>query len=57
LPVAVFAIVLAAIGGLVRDSQVIPHMLTWYFGPAPAWVRQRRNRRHMRQRMLSAPSG
>ena len=35
--VAVFVIVLAAIRGLVRDSQVIPRALTWFFGPAPAW--------------------
>jgi len=56
-PVALFAIVLAAIRGLVRDSQVIPHALTWYFGPAPAWYVRRRNRRYRRQQMLDAPSG
>jgi hypothetical protein len=56
-PVALFAIALAAIRGLVRDSQVIPHALTWYLGPAPAWYVRRRNRRHLRQQMLNAPSG
>ncbi|HTQ89640.1 MAG TPA: hypothetical protein VMK84_09125 [Streptosporangiaceae bacterium] len=55
--VAMVAIVLAAIRDLVRDSQVIPHMLTWYFGPAPAWYIRRRNRRHLRQQMLDAPAG
>ena len=55
-PVALFAIVLAASRGLVRDSQVIPRALTWYFGPAPAWVRRRRNRRNLRQQMLDAPA-
>jgi hypothetical protein len=56
-PLAVFAIVLAAIRDLVRDSQVIPHALTWYFGPAPAWYIRRRNRRYLRQQMLDAPAG
>src|SRR5271165_3690785 len=56
-PVAVFAIVLAAIRGLVRDSQVIPHALSWYLGPAPAWYIRRQNRRHLRQQMLDAPTG
>jgi hypothetical protein len=56
-PMAVFAIVLAAIRNLVRDSQVIPRALTWYFGPAPAWYIRRRNRRYLRQQMLDAPSG
>jgi hypothetical protein len=55
-PVALFAIVLAAIRGLVRDSQVIPHALTWFFGPAPAWHVRRRNRRYLRQQMLDAPA-
>jgi hypothetical protein len=35
-------ILLAAIGGLVRDNLVIPRVLTWYFGPAPAWYIRRR---------------
>jgi hypothetical protein len=52
-----FVIVLAAIRGLVRDSQVIPRMLTWYFGPAPAWYIRRRNRRYLRQQRLGASSG
>jgi hypothetical protein len=56
-PVAMFAIVLAAIGGLVRDNLVIPRVLTWYFGPAPAWYIRRRNRRYLRQQMLDAPTG
>jgi len=56
-PVAVFAIVLAAIRGLVRDSQVIPHALSWYLGPAPASYTRRQNRRHLRQQMLDAPTG
>jgi hypothetical protein len=55
--VAMAAIVLAAIRDLVRDNQVIPHALTWYFGPAPAWYIRRRNRRHLRQQMLDAPAG
>jgi hypothetical protein len=55
--VAMVAIVLAAIRDLVRDSQVIPHALTWYFGPAPAWYIRRRNRRYLRQQMLDAPTG
>jgi L-aminopeptidase/D-esterase-like protein len=56
-PLALFAIALAAARGLVRDSQVIPHALTWYFGPAPAWYVRRQNRRHLRQQMLNASSG
>ena len=56
-PLAMFAIVLTAITGLVRDSQVVPRALTWYFGAAPAWVIRRRNRRRLRQQMLNAPSG
>ena len=56
-PVALFAIVLAAIRGLVRDSDVIPRALSWYFGPAPAWYMRRRKRRHLRQQMLDSPSG
>ena len=56
-PVALVAIVLAAIRDLVRDSQVIPHALSWYFGPAPAWYTRRQKRRHLRQQMLDAPSG
>ena len=56
-PVALFAIVLAASRGLVRDSQVIPRALTWYFGSVPAWVRRRRNRRYLRQQMLDAATG
>ncbi|GEM_PF-7002256 len=51
-PVALFTIVLAAIRGLLRDSEVIPHALSWYFGPAPAWYIRRRNRRYLRQHML-----
>jgi hypothetical protein len=54
--VAMVAIVLAAIRGLVRDSQVIPDVLTWYLGPAPAWVIRRRNRRRLRRQMLDAPA-
>jgi len=50
--VALFTIVLAAIRGLLRDSEVIPHALSWYFGPAPAWYIRRRNRRYLRQHML-----
>ncbi len=56
-PVALVAIVLAAIRGLVRDSQVIPHTLSWYLGPAPAWYTRRQKRRHLRQKMLDAPTG
>ncbi len=56
-PMAMFAIVLAAIRGLVRDNEVIPRMLSWYFGPAPAWYVRRRKRRHLRQQMLDASSG
>jgi hypothetical protein len=56
-PVALSAIALAAIRGLVRDSQVIPNVLTWYFGPAPAWYIRRRNRRRLRRQMLDAPAG
>ena len=56
-PVALVAIVLAAIRGLVQDSQVIPHALTWYLGSAPAWYIRRQNRRHLRQQMLDAPAG
>jgi hypothetical protein len=55
--VATFAIMLAAIRGLVRDSQVIPQALSWYFGPAPAWYARRRNRRRLRRQMLDAPTG
>ena len=55
-PVALFAIVLAAIRGLVRDNQVIPKTLTWYLGPAPAWYIRRQKRRHLRQQMLGVPS-
>jgi len=54
--VAMVAITLAAIRDLVRDSEVIPHALTWYFGPPPAWYRRRRNRRHLRQQMLDTPA-
>jgi len=54
--VAMVAITLAAIRGLVRDSEVIPHALTWYFGPPPAWYRRRRNRRHLRQQILDTPA-
>jgi hypothetical protein len=53
-PMALFAIALAAIRGLVRDSQVIPRGLTWFFGPAPAWYIRRQNRRHLRRQMLNA---
>jgi hypothetical protein len=56
-PVIMVAIVLAAIRDLMRDSQVIPRTLTWYFGSAPAWYIRRRNRRHLRQQMLDAPTG
>ena len=49
--VAMFAIVLAAIRVLVRDSQVIPHALTWLLGPAPDWYK-RRNLRYQRQQRL-----
>ncbi len=55
-PVALFAIVLAGIRSLVRDSQVIPKTLAWYLGPAPAWYLRRQERRHLRQQMLGAPS-
>ncbi len=54
---AIFAIMLAAIRSPVRDSQVIPRVLTWYFGPAPAWYIRRRNRRYLRQQMPGAPNG
>jgi hypothetical protein len=54
--VAMFAIVLGAIRGLVRDSQVIPHTLTWLLGPAPDWYK-RRNLRYQRQRRLGEPGG
>jgi uncharacterized protein YjiS (DUF1127 family) len=56
-PLVMSAIMLAAIRRLVRDNQVIPRVLTWYFGPVPAWVRRRRNRRYLRQQMLDAPAG
>jgi hypothetical protein len=56
-PVALSLIALAAIRDLVRDSQVIPDVLTWYFGPAPAWYIRRRNRRRLRRQMLDAPAG
>ena len=56
-PVALFAMVLAAIRGLVRDNQLIPRTLTWYFGSAPAWYIRRRNRRYLRQQMLDAATG
>ncbi len=42
-PVALFAIVLAASRGLVRDSQVIPRTLTWYFGSVPDGAARRRS--------------
>jgi hypothetical protein len=56
-PVALSVIALAAIRGVVRDSQVLPRALTWYFGRAPAWYIRRRNRRYLRQQMLDAPTG
>jgi len=34
-----------------------PDVLTWYFGPAPAWYIRRRNRRRLRRQMLDAPAG
>jgi hypothetical protein len=41
--VIVFVIVLAAVRGLVRDSQVMPRALTWLLGPAPAWYERRKS--------------
>ena len=55
--VVTVAIMLAAIRGLVQDNQVIPHVLSWYFGPAPGWYTRRQKRRHLRQQMLDAPGG
>ena len=54
--VAMVAIVLAAIRDLVRDSQVIPHVLSWYFGPVSTWHMRRLRRRYLRQQMLDAPA-
>jgi hypothetical protein len=54
--VAMFAIVLAAIRDLVRDSQVIPRALGWYFGPVSTWHMRRLKRRYLRQQMLDAPA-
>jgi hypothetical protein len=55
--VAMFVIALAAIRGLVRDSQVIPRTLTWYFGPVSAWHNRRLKRRYLRQQRLDEPTG
>jgi hypothetical protein len=52
-PMALFAVTLATVRGLVRDSQIIPRGLTWYFGPAPAWYIRRQNRRRLRRQMLN----
>jgi hypothetical protein len=54
--VPMFVIALAAIRRLVRESQVVPDALTWYFGPAPAWVIRWRNRRYLRRQRLHARS-
>ena len=54
--VAMVAIVLAAIRDLVRDSQVIPRTLSWYFGPVSTWHMRRLRRRYLRQQMLDAPA-
>jgi hypothetical protein len=52
-----FVIALAAIRGLVRDSQVIPRTLTWYSGPVSAWHNRRLKRRYLRPQRLDAPTG
>jgi hypothetical protein len=54
--VAMVAIVLAAMRDLVRDSQVIPRTLSWYFGPVSTWHIRRLKRRYLRQQMLDAPA-
>jgi len=54
---AIFVIALVAIRRLVRDSQVIPRALTWYFGPVSAWHNRRLKRRYLRQQRLDAPTG
>jgi hypothetical protein len=54
---AVFVIALAAIRGLVRDNQLIPRLLSWYFGSPPAWYMRRRNQRRLGQQGSTAPSG
>ena len=54
--VAMVAIVLAAIRDPVRDSQVIPRTLSWYFGPVSTWHMRRLRRRYLRQQMLDAPA-
>jgi hypothetical protein len=53
--VAMVAVVLAAIRELVRDSQVIPRTLSWYFGPVSTWHMRRLRRRYLHQQMLDAP--
>ena len=55
--VAMVAIVLAAIRALVRDSDVVPRTLSWYFGPVSTWHIRRLKRRYLRRQMLDAPSG
>jgi hypothetical protein len=56
-PVAVFVIALAAIRGLVRESQIIPRVLTWYFGPISTWHNWRLKRHYLHQQRLDTPSG
>jgi hypothetical protein len=54
---AVFVILLAAIRVLVRESQVIPRALSWYFRPVSAWHIRRLKRRYLGQQRLGALSG
>jgi hypothetical protein len=48
-PVALSLIALAAIRALVRDSQIVPRALSWYFGPVSTWHIRRLKRRYLRQ--------
>ena len=56
-PVALSVIALAAIRALVRDSQIFPRTLSWYFGPVSTWHVRRLKRRYLRRQMLDAPTG
>jgi hypothetical protein len=56
-PVALSLIALAALRALVRDSQIFPRALSWYFGPVSTWHIRRLKRRYLRRQMLDAPTG
>jgi hypothetical protein len=56
-PVALSVIALAAIRELVRDSQIVPRALSWYFGPVSTWHIRRLKRHYLRRQMIDAPAG